>query len=61
MHKDGYSKLPSERCLLLDLVGLIELLDVEISNEFVADDQRSQLPLLGSDRPAARRSVHQAI
>ncbi|CAK0869680.1 unnamed protein product [Prorocentrum cordatum] len=45
MHKDGYSKLPSERRLLLDLVGLKESLEEEVSNEFVADDQRSQLPL----------------
>ena len=45
MHKDGYSKLPSERRLLLDLVGLKESLEEEINNEFVADDQRSQLPL----------------
>eukprot|EP00959_Pyramimonas_sp_CCMP1952_P373857 7829452-Pyramimonas_sp.AAC.1 len=45
IHKDGYSKLPSERRLLLDLVGLKESLEEEISNEFVTDDQRSQLPL----------------
>ncbi|CAK0807406.1 unnamed protein product, partial [Prorocentrum cordatum] len=45
MHKDGYSKLPSERRLLLDLVGLKESLEEEVSNEFVADDQRGQLPL----------------
>ncbi|CAK0840847.1 unnamed protein product [Prorocentrum cordatum] len=45
MHKDGYSKLPSERRLLLDLVGLKESLEEEVSNEFVADDHRSQLPL----------------
>ena len=45
MHKDGYSKLPSERRLLLDLVGLKESLEEEVSDEFVADDQRSQLPL----------------
>ncbi|CAK0900905.1 unnamed protein product [Prorocentrum cordatum] len=45
MRKDGYSKLPSERRLLLDLVGLKESLEEEVSNEFVADDQRSQLSL----------------
>ncbi|CAK0847915.1 unnamed protein product [Prorocentrum cordatum] len=45
MHKDDYSKLPSERRLLLDLVGLKQSLEEEVSNEFVADDQRSQLPL----------------
>ena len=45
MHKDGYSKLPSERRLLLDLVGLKESLEEEVVDEFVADDQRSQLPL----------------
>ncbi|CAK0846224.1 unnamed protein product, partial [Prorocentrum cordatum] len=45
MHKNGYSKLPSERRLLLDLVGLKGSLEEEVSNEFVADDQRSQLPL----------------
>ncbi|CAK0887145.1 unnamed protein product [Prorocentrum cordatum] len=45
MHKDGYSKLPSERRLLLDRMGLKESLEEEVSNEFVADDQRSQLPL----------------
>ncbi|CAK0891483.1 unnamed protein product [Prorocentrum cordatum] len=45
MHKDGYSKPPSKRRLLLDLVGLKESLEEEVSNEFVADDQRSQLPL----------------
>ncbi|CAK0837883.1 unnamed protein product, partial [Prorocentrum cordatum] len=45
MHKDGYPKLSSERRLLLDLVALKESLEEERSNEFVADDQRSQLPL----------------
>eukprot|EP00959_Pyramimonas_sp_CCMP1952_P000532 10162-Pyramimonas_sp.AAC.1 len=45
MHKEGYSKLPSERRLLLDLVGLKKSLEEEIRKEFVADDQRSQLPL----------------
>ncbi|CAK0836030.1 unnamed protein product [Prorocentrum cordatum] len=45
MHKDGYSKLPSERRLLLDLVGLKKSLEEEVSNEFIANDQRSQLPL----------------
>ncbi|CAK0841380.1 unnamed protein product, partial [Prorocentrum cordatum] len=45
MHKEGHSKLPSERRLLLDLVGLKESLEEEVSNEFVAHDQRSQLAL----------------
>ena len=45
MHKDGYSKLPSERRLLFDLIGLKESLEEEVSHEFVADDQRSTLPL----------------
>ena len=45
MHKDGFSRLPSERRLLLDLVGLREMLEEEIQARCVADDARSQLPL----------------
>ncbi|CAK0886276.1 unnamed protein product, partial [Prorocentrum cordatum] len=45
MQKYRYSKPPPERRLLLDLINFKESLEEEVSNEFAADDQRSQLPL----------------
>ena len=44
IHKDGASKLPAEKRLVMDLVSLREGLQDEIAHVAVADDQVSQLP-----------------
>jgi hypothetical protein len=44
IHKDGATKLPAEKRLVMDLVSLREGLQDEIEHLAIADDQVSQLP-----------------
>ena len=45
IHKDGASKLPAEKRLVMDLVSLREGLQDEIAHLSIPDDGVSQLPL----------------